>query len=635
MHCKKTAVRTPVLVLLFCTCLSAALAQTDKATFYYQRGLAMNESRDYPVAVRYFDSALVEFPTFDDASNNRGIALYHLRQYREAAAEYQRIIDRNPSYYAALNNLGNALYELHDYNRAIDALNRALKISPDNNNNALNTLGNVYFMQKDYPLAIDTYKKIIASNPLYADAYNNIGLVFQKTGPLDSAIAWHQRSLELEPENAMYHYNLGYAYGIAHNFDLAIEQVNIALKLDPRYADAYWQMGHLVMERGNYNPQEAISYFDQAIALNTSQMANAYSGRGIAYYAQGDYKAAIADYDRALAIDPLNASAYSGKASIQKLTGSYEDAMRNFLRSVYVDSAYAFQYLGIGNILLVSGHTELADSFYTLYYDHRNRSTEASAMVNNDKCFNYTLINRYADALPYCSQAILDNPRYAYAYNNKGMALAKLKQPDSALYYINRSISIDPYNSYAFHHRAYVYAIKGDTRNACADLKQALDMHYPQPIDPLLLSLNKSTCRLKYTVPDQPDSLDAVKVLEEANSERARLRNMVAESRDEHERIVTRTASRSSTVFTETYEIDINPNPADVQVSILLNRQTPRTYSVSIFNNSGLRVKYLRHLVPSELITTFTCDDLTPGRYVVMVMDEQRVISRGLLQVNH
>ena len=49
--------------------------------------------------------------------------------------------------------------------------------------------------------------------------------------------------------------------------------------------------------------------------------AEAYVNRGDKSYNQGDYQAAISDYDEAIRLDPNDARAYYNRGSCQKRTG--------------------------------------------------------------------------------------------------------------------------------------------------------------------------------------------------------------------------------------------------------------------------------------------------------------------------
>lgn len=68
-----------------------------------------------------------------------------------------------------------------------------------------------------------------------------------------------------------------------------------------RNATAYCEQGIAWIRLGEYD--KAIAEFDQAIAINSDQVA-AYGNRGNAWREKGEYNNAIADYNHTLAINP-------------------------------------------------------------------------------------------------------------------------------------------------------------------------------------------------------------------------------------------------------------------------------------------------------------------------------------------
>jgi tetratricopeptide (TPR) repeat protein len=71
------------------------------------------------------------------------------------------------------------------------------------------------------------------------------------------------------------------------------------------------------------------------------------------------------------------------------------------------------------------------------------------------------------------SKAIKINPKFAKAYNNRGIAYMWKKQYDNAVADFNKAIEFDPKNGKAYNNRAIVYSYQGETDKALKDLKKA------------------------------------------------------------------------------------------------------------------------------------------------------------------
>jgi regulator of sirC expression with transglutaminase-like and TPR domain len=90
----------------------------------------------------------------------------------------------------------------------------------------------------------------------------------------------------------------------------AISDFDQAIRLSPKDADAYTNRGAAHIATGDYN--RAISDLDQAIRLDP-KYAVAYATRGEAYEAKNDPDQAIADFNQALKLEPSLADARQGR----------------------------------------------------------------------------------------------------------------------------------------------------------------------------------------------------------------------------------------------------------------------------------------------------------------------------------
>src|SRR5690349_18249191 len=72
--------------------------------------------------------------------------------------------------------------------------------------------------------------------------------------------------------------------------------------------------------------------------------AQAYYDRGNALLDQGDNAGAIADYDRALAIDAANARAFNNRALARAALGQADQALADYSRALAIDPRYVRAY---------------------------------------------------------------------------------------------------------------------------------------------------------------------------------------------------------------------------------------------------------------------------------------------------
>jgi tetratricopeptide (TPR) repeat protein len=80
-------------------------------------------------------------------------------------------------------------------------------------------------------------------------------------------------------------------------------------------------------------------------------------GRANAYNVKDDYDRAIADYDRAIRLDPNNPFPYNGRGSAYDGKKDYARAIADYDQAIRLDPKYAKAYYGRGRAKLKSGDT--------------------------------------------------------------------------------------------------------------------------------------------------------------------------------------------------------------------------------------------------------------------------------------
>ena len=96
-------------------------------------------------------------------------------------------------------------------------------------------------------------------------------------------------------------------------------------------ASTYYNRGVAYKNTGRYD--RAIADYTKAIKLNPKH-AYGYHNRGITYSDKGDYDRAIADYDKAIGLNPKYASAYFNRGVAYGDKGDYERAIADYTQAI-------------------------------------------------------------------------------------------------------------------------------------------------------------------------------------------------------------------------------------------------------------------------------------------------------------
>ena len=87
----------------------------------------------------------------------------------------------------------------------------------------------------------------------------------------------------------------------------------------------------------------AIADFTKAIVIDPDYVS-AYISRGIAYLDQNKLGLAIADFTKAIEIDPGNKLAYDHRGGTYQILGKFDLAIADHSKAIEIDPKYAFAY---------------------------------------------------------------------------------------------------------------------------------------------------------------------------------------------------------------------------------------------------------------------------------------------------
>ncbi|MDR1898454.1 MAG: tetratricopeptide repeat protein [Treponema sp.] len=300
--------------------------------------------------------------------------------------------------------------------------------------------------------------------PKTAGTFLDRGILFAGRGEYAMAIEDFTEALELDPElrsawmlrGMAYYASASYVTGIGENFS----SVDTATTAGRKAAAA---------EQAAYD--RAVADFSRAIRLDPND-AKAYNSRGVAYDSKGEYDRAIADYNQAIRLDPNNASAYNNRGNAYYAKGEYDRAIDDYGRAIRLDPDYANAYNNRGNVYYFKGEYDRAIDDY----DRAIRLDPNDANAYNNRGAAYYAKGEYDRAVADYGQAIRLDPNGAAAYMNRGNAYYDKKDYDRAIADYNQAIRLHPNGAAAYNSRGNAYWMKRDKDRARADWRKALEL---------------------------------------------------------------------------------------------------------------------------------------------------------------
>ncbi|MCX4434639.1 tetratricopeptide repeat protein [Streptomyces mirabilis] len=258
--------------------------------------------------------------------------------------------------------------------------------------------------------------------------------------------------------------------------------------------------GRALRHAGAYAP--ALAEFDRALALDP-ELARAYRGRGFSHGGLGDHEAGLADLDRADALEPDHAPTVSVRGEYHRILGHYDRALEDLDRGIALDPSHHFAWASRGAVRQLLGQPDeaLADLNHALELKPeypwalirrarvwRTRGEHGRQLADLDEAVRlypdgiWGLCER-GDALRAAGrpeQALADYDRalalddgYASAYASRGVCRGALGRPEEALADLDRALALQPDYPWALRRRAELHLERASHDRALADLDRA------------------------------------------------------------------------------------------------------------------------------------------------------------------
>ena len=202
-------------------------------------------------------------------------------------------------------------------------------------------------------------------------------------------------------------------------------------------ADDYYSKGSQYYRQGQY--ENSIAEFTKAIALDPDYVS-AYNDRGLSYFYLKLYDKALDDYNKALSITPY-AHGYACRGVLYGTLGRFDDALGELNKAIALDPGFADAYAA--------------------------------------RAYNYYVLQRYDDAVADSDKAVAlkpRDPRYVYVYWDRALIYIKLGRFEDALTTAATAFAMDPEKAKSYVSRGYAYAGKKLFPEALADFDKALSL---------------------------------------------------------------------------------------------------------------------------------------------------------------
>jgi tetratricopeptide (TPR) repeat protein len=228
-----------------------------------------------------------------------------------------------------------------------------------------------------YRSSVDAFTRAIEESPKYAMAYIRRGRAYHHLGEYQKAIADYDQTLTLKQYEAEAYYGHGDAARALGDYPQAIADYTASLK--KRWtAFVMWERAETYREmketQSAFADYKAVIKHYEAIIKRNSEDSVSYYHRGKAYAQIDKDQLALADFDRAIEIQPNFVEAYLGRGEIYE---RLEQAETDYLKVITLSSRQIEQ--------LGREHPVLAPVYYRRGYAYERLGQTGKAREDYEK----------------------------------------------------------------------------------------------------------------------------------------------------------------------------------------------------------------------------------------------------------
>jgi serine/threonine protein kinase/Flp pilus assembly protein TadD len=466
-------------------------------------------------AVKCFDRALELDPAHYWALIGRAEAYIELKKFPEAVADAERAIVARPRSPRGRCLLANVYaFGFHDTERALAEYGKAIAIDPEDpityheRSLVQRDLDRDDKFLEDTTRALELEERNPSSLRSVTLAERSWSLIY--LGRYEEALTDARRAIEIEPERLASYWPQLRALGSLRRFDelkTAIQDLRkhaeawrdgrSAAQAFLRISESYFILNEL--ERAIGATSRAIEIDPEGATMLLGMRGWAWQEGGIAAGGQncdliarlepkepeplrsrgwwlwwlcGRADAALADYERVIAMAPAWADAYSERGEILRRERRYREALADHDKAIKLAPKWAtgFQLRALVHEDLEQWPEVLAD--LEQYFDLGGAGGDTR--WGQAKAFAH--LGRREEALAALDKAIEAAPEDGWRYLRRADVLFGLGRLDEALAAIDKSLEVEPTNGWAYLRRAQYVAHKpGSCAQAGDDLKKALE----------------------------------------------------------------------------------------------------------------------------------------------------------------
>ncbi|MCS6886166.1 MAG: tetratricopeptide repeat protein [Acidobacteriota bacterium] len=401
------------------------------AEVYDLLGIACDQQGKLVEAEKLFLKALKLRPAYLNARNNLGNNLLRQGRVQEALRQFEAVVRMRPNHPEANYNLSLLYLQLGQRRKAQQHFRRLGEAADLQ----------VLFLGLEIALAtgdgIDSsLERIYRLDDRDGKVHFTAGLALARRGHYDRAVEAFKYTLERQKDVFEVHYNLGLALYNLGKLEEAEAAFTTAAQLKPELAEVHYRLGLVLSALGD--TEAAIEEFTHAV--EREQKADYYFLLGDEYYKRNSLKAALENYEKAIALDSSKAAYHLKLGHVCFKLFKYSRAEEAYRRVAELadPSKVEVNYL-IGYALRSQGKLAESIGYFEKQLELSGKHFESLANLGYIK----VELGEYEQAQKYLEEAlkVRRSPEVLY---DLGRMYLKRREFAVAIDYLNQALTLKP-----------------------------------------------------------------------------------------------------------------------------------------------------------------------------------------------
>ncbi|MES1220200.1 MAG: tetratricopeptide repeat protein, partial [Bacteroidota bacterium] len=297
-------IRNLSLCIVCAAMTSSALAQTDSADFFLQKGLQEKQTGRRMESLKNFEKAIKYNANNKAVINELATAYFDLRKYGQARETYKKLVelgDASANNYRQLMNLSVSLKQQDD---AILYATKLKQVEPTAKVNFV--IGKVNYERENYGDAIQYLAVAEKEEPENAEIPYMVARSYGDMMNYKQSISYFQKAIQLDTSKNNWVYELGLICYAIHDDKNALKYMLEAGEKGYKRDNDYMEnLGIAYLNVGNL--EEGVKILNEILKKKPSDL-NILNMVAEAYYYKGKYTEAMGYWDTILGYDKTSAS---------------------------------------------------------------------------------------------------------------------------------------------------------------------------------------------------------------------------------------------------------------------------------------------------------------------------------------